>query len=164
MRAAGSLYLMMIGLVLGATGGVFTWLMWRSYDRAADQQSWRQVPCRILECRIDERRIGPDRNAPAEFRFGVLYGYGWDGEARTSERFSLRGAQWNRNRNRAGALAARFPEGSAQTCHVSPADPALAVLERDSKAPLYSLWFPLLFVAGGLGMIASALRSLTRPG
>jgi hypothetical protein len=33
------------------------------------------------------------------------------------------------------------------------------VLKRDSKAPGYSLWFPIIFVVGGLGIIVGAVRS-----
>ncbi|MFP6880316.1 MAG: hypothetical protein VCA34_05170, partial [Roseibacillus sp.] len=37
--------------------------------------------------------------------------------------------------------------------------PSFAVLKRDSKAPGYSLWFPIIFVVGGLGIILGAVRS-----
>jgi hypothetical protein len=51
-----------------------------------------------------------------------------------------------------------YPPGSAQTCFVNPALPAEAVLEHASRAALYSIWFPLLFVVGGLGMLRGALK------
>jgi hypothetical protein len=41
---------------------------------------------------------------------------------------------------------------------VNPALPAEAVLEHASRAALYSIWFPLLFVVGGLGMLRGALK------
>jgi hypothetical protein len=43
-------------------------------------------------------------------------------------------------------------------CRVNPADPAVAVLRIDSRAPGYSLWFPALFVVGGVGIVVGALR------
>ena len=52
-----------------------------------------------------------------------------------------------------------YPEGKAVTCYVNPEDPAFAILEHSTRAALYSLWFPLLFVVGGAGMILSALRT-----
>jgi hypothetical protein len=42
-------------------------------------------------------------------------------------------------------------------CYVDPKSPDRAVLKRDTKAALYSIWFPCLFVIGGAGMILSAL-------
>jgi len=89
-----------------------------------------------------------------------LYGYVVDGVARNGERYSLRGAGWTRDRVRAEELVKEYPEGSGQVCHGNPRDPDQAVLKRDSKAPLYSLWFPLLFVVGGAGMIAGVIRRL----
>jgi len=32
------------------------------------------------------------------------------------------------------------------------------VLQHGSRAALYSIWFPLLFVLGGFGMLRGALR------
>ena len=33
----------------------------------------------------------------------------------------------------------------------------MAVLKKDTKAALFSIWFPCLFIVGGAGMILSAL-------
>jgi hypothetical protein len=46
------------------------------------------------------------------------------------------------------------------TCRVHPRDPDFAVLKPDSLAPGYSIWFPALFVVGGLGMAGKAARGL----
>jgi hypothetical protein len=35
---------------------------------------------------------------------------------------------------------------------VNPAEPSFAILKTDSLAPGYSIWFPALFVVGGLGI------------
>jgi hypothetical protein len=159
-RNAGSYYLIALGLSLIAAGGVFVLLMWRSFERASGQRHWEEVPCRILESRVAERQIGPD--VPVDYGWGILYGYEFAGEPRTSDLYSLRGSPWSHDRSRAERLVERFPPESGQVCHVDPADPDRAVLKLDSKAPGYSLWFPLIFVAGGLGMIAGAVRSIAR--
>ena len=44
------------------------------------------------------------------------------------------------------------------TCYVNPVEFNSAYLKPDSLAPGYSIWFPALFVVGGLGMVISALR------
>jgi hypothetical protein len=52
----------------------------------------------------------------------------------------------------------QYPVGKEVTAYVNPADPEFAILEHSSKAALYSIWFPCLFMVGGVGMIISALR------
>lgn len=48
----------------------------------------------------------------------------------------------------------QYPTGSSRTfCFVNPAAPDEAVLQHGSRAALYSIWFPLLFVLGGCGML-----------
>ena len=148
--------------MLAAVGGVFTWLMWRSFDRALDQGDWAEVPCRILRSEVLERRIGPD--SPPEFGYGVTFEYRVGGESHSAETVSLRGTSWSSHSEPARSWMERYPLDSEQTCHVNPDDPSQAVLEPDSKGPGYSLWFPLLFVVGGLVMIVNAVRGLLRAG
>lgn len=160
MRGAGSFYLILVGLLFMAAGGGFAWLMWRSFDRASGQRDWKEAEATILASTAEERKIGPE--VGKEYRLSVLYGYRFEGKPYSSERYSLRGSGWSSSLSKVEKLAEKFPPGSSQTCYVNPADPAFAVLKRDSKAPGYSLWFPLLFVLGGLGMIVGVVRSLRR--
>ena len=160
MRRAGSYYLIFVGVLFCLVGGLFAWLMWRSFDRAAGQRDWQEVPCRILESRVMERRIGDE--VATDYGLHVLYGYEFGGASRTSELVSLRGVAWSRDRSRVESKVDLYPVGAQTTCHVDPADPDRAVLKLDSKAPGYSLWFPLLIVAGGLGIIAGAVRTMVR--
>lgn len=160
MRHAGSLYLILVGLMLCAVGAAFTWLMWRSFERAAEQRDWTEVPCRILDARIEQRRIAD--GLAAEYSFAVLYGYRVGEQRYTSERYSLRGASWSKEEERAKKLLEKFPAGTERRAFVDPSDPGSAVLKLDSKGPGYSLWFPILIVVGGLGIIAGAVRSMVR--
>lgn len=149
-------YLTIIGLLLLLAGSLFTWLMWRSYSRARDVEQWTLVPCVILRSEIEERQIDPD--GPVERRFAVLFGYEWEGKAYESERLHLRGSPWtSKGEGNAGLLEA-YPAGARTHCRVNPSDPSVAVLKRESKGPGYSLWFPLLFVVGGVGIMVGAWR------
>ena len=156
-RSTGSrVYLTLVGFALALVGGIFAALMWRSFQRARVVDTWPVVPCIILRSDVEERQIDP--NSAVERRFAVLYGYEWQGTPRESDRWKLRGSMWSSKPGGADALIARYPEGSRQQCRVNPADPSIAVLEPESKAPGYSLWFPLLFVVGGLGVMGGAWR------
>lgn len=160
MRNLGHIYLIALGLILCAVGGCFTWLMWRSFERASAQGDWQVVSCRILESRVGERKLS--ESIPAEYAHHVLFGYEAAGEARTSELMSIRGVSWSSNSAKAGRLAEKFPAGTVTECFVDPDDPDRAVLKKDSKGPGYSLWFPVLFVVAGLGIMVGAVRGMVR--
>lgn len=149
-------YLTIIGLMLALVGGLFTWLMWQSFARARAIDSWPQVPCVILESEIDERQVDPNR--PIEYRFRVLYSYEWEGEEYRSERYRLRGSSWSSRRDEPEMLIDQYPAASVQVCRMDPEFPATAVLVGESKAPGYSIWFPAIFVVGGLGVVVGAWR------
>ena len=156
-RTTGArVYLTIIGLLLILAGGVFVWLMGRSYLRALEVEKWPEVQCAILESGLDERQVGAD--APREFRFRVLYAYEWEGETYESERYRLRGSSWSGREHEVAELAEGFPAGSVTTCRVNPERPEIAVLREESKAPGYSIWFPGIFVIGGVGVVVGAWR------
>lgn len=152
---AGRIYLAAIGLSLALMGGIFFWLMWRSFDRARAMHDWPEVPCVILSSEVEERRIDP--NSAAEFRLNVLYGYDWKGEAKTGDHLTWRGNPWTSKSDVIAERSETYPEGLQTTCRVDPSNPDFSVLKPDSKAPGYSIWFPALFVVGGLGITARAL-------
>lgn len=160
MRFTGAIYLILLGLLLAVFGGGFAWLMWRSFDRASGQRGWEEVPCRILQSEMVERKIG--RDVPTDYAHGLLYGYQVDGVGYTSDRLTIRGIAWSKSKAKAEKWPKKYPEGSEQVCHVDPEDPTMAVLRFDTKAAGYSLWFPILLMVGGLGVAVGALRSLLR--
>jgi hypothetical protein len=160
-RSTGTrIYMTLIGLLLALSGGIFSWLMWRSFSRARQIEAWPRVPCAVLESVVESRRDDPEwpESMPQEFRFRVLYAYDWQGRTYESDRYRLRGSSWSSGPEEAEILVGRYPEGSVAECSLNPEDPQLAVLEGESKAPGFSLWFPLLFVVGGLGIVAGAWR------
>jgi hypothetical protein len=89
----------------------------------------------------------------------VQFGYEWHGTPRTGDHLTLRGNPWTSKRELAENRAAEYPPGKTATCRVDPNNPDFAVLRPDSLAPGYSIWFPSLFVIGGLGIAVRALRA-----
>ncbi len=151
----GRWFLVGIGLATAMIGALFVWLMARSYLRAREMHAWPEVECVILSSHIEERVHDPQ--SPREYRVNVQFGYEWQGEARTGDRLTLRGNPWTSKRNLADKRAAEYPPGKTTTCRVHPQQADFAVLKPDSLAPGYSIWFPSLFVIGGLGMAVRAL-------
>jgi Protein of unknown function (DUF3592) len=151
----GRWYLGSIGLIIALFGGLFFWLMARSFLRAYQQRSWPEVECVILASELDEKRH--DTNSPTEFSHKVNFGYEWQGIRLVGDRFTLRGVSWSSKREKAEALLATYPVGKITTCRLDPAAPQSAVLKMDSLAPGYSIWFPSLFILGGLGITFRAV-------
>lgn len=152
-----TLFLALLGLVIALIGAVFTVLMWKSYERAVGQRSWPQVDAVVLSSEIEEWQH--DEFSPKEFRVKILYGYEWEGERRTGERYGFRGNPNYNKRNKVAGIVEAFPTGKATKVFVNPKDPDFSMLKPDSKAAGYSIWFPMLFVVGGLGITARALTS-----
>ena len=131
--------------------------MARSFLRAWEMRSWPSVECVILSSEITERRN--DANSAREFRHDLTYGFEWKGIARTGDHLTLRGSPWSSKQNLVEARAAQYPLGSRAICHVNPSNPEIVLLKNDSLAPGYSIWFPALFVIGGLGItLRAAIR------
>lgn len=155
---AGSIFLLGMGVFLALLGGFFVWIMAASSQRARESRAWPEVPCVILVSEIEDRLHDPQ--SPVEYRHNIFFGYEWDGVARTSDRNGLRDNPWTSKRDVVTARATALPEGAQTTCRVDPDDPAFAILEPDSMAPLYSIWFPGVFVLGGVVMAARAAMRL----
>jgi hypothetical protein len=153
---AGRCLLAFIGLSTAAIGAVFVWLLAHSFLNAKAMRAWPQVPCTILSSTLEERQHDPF--SPIEYSHGVLYGFEFKGENHTSTLLSLRGNQWSKKREDVAHRVKEFPTGTQTTCYVSPRTPHTAVLKPDSLAPGYSIWFPFLFVLGGLVMAFRAIK------
>jgi hypothetical protein len=156
-NAAGRWYLAILGLSLAMIGGLFVWLMGRSFLRAREMRAWPEVACVILSSEIEERKH--DENSPPEFRHDLSFGYEWKGTPHTGDHLTLRGSPWSSNRSLIEQRVAELPVGKSAICHVNPASPDSAVLKTDSLAPGYSIWFPALFVVGGLGITFRAMSA-----
>ena len=66
------------------------------------------------------------------------------------------------DREIAEELASKYPVGKMVSCYVNPLAPEEGVLEHQTKAAIYTLWWPMIFAIGGAGMIWSAWRGLSR--
>lgn len=152
----GRILMVLISLSLIGMGLLFIWLMARSYLRAAEMRDWPVVECIILESAIEERQHDP--YSPKEFNHSIRYGYEWQGESKTGDKISSRGAKWSSKRQPIDVSFQLYPVGSMQKCHVDPENSDMAILKVDSLAPLYSIWFPSLFLVGGAGMLFASFR------
>lgn len=145
-------------------GGVFVYLLAHSYVQAKETRAWIETPCLILESGVEERKLG--ESVGTEYRHQLLYGYKWSEEGNdetfTGSHEKRRENPWHSDLSKTEAQIEKYPLGSPQICFVNPENPAESVLAHDTKAGGYSIWFPSLFVVGGLGMVVGAIRNSRR--
>lgn len=158
---AGSVYLFCMGLFLLGIGGLFCWLMLRSYDNASATRDWVETPCLIIRSEVETRS---QRDISAEHRWQVSYKYQFNEAHFISELYKpidqQRGQRWGKSSEKAERLVEDYPKGTRSTCYVNPAKPSTAVLAHDTKAAGYTLWFPALFAIGGIGIMVGAVRGI----
>lgn len=145
-----------MGLFLILAGTFFAWRMWLSYDKAQVTRRWTEVPCRIVSSRLVSERPTPN-SAPAH-RVEVRYEYEINGARHSSQRVRQVEAAASQHLEDVRQKQQGYPPGAEKICYVNPQAPDEAVLEHASRAALYSIWFPLLFVVGGVGMVWGILR------
>lgn len=142
----------LMGGILLVSGLGFTWGLIHAFQRAQITRSWIETPCTIIASGVVERQFS--ENSPVTWASGLEYRYQFNGVPRVGTKIRrVEGA--TPHRERAEAKQAKYPPGLQTVCYVNPDDPAEAVLEHDTRAALYSLWWPLLFAVGGAGMIWS---------
>ena len=154
-RLGSLLWGLALGAAVAAAGGVFCYLLTVAYQRAMETRGWTETPCEIFASSVREFR--PTPHSPMNYEAAVQYSYFFDGKQFEGRRVR-RGDGAGGNRAKAEKVVAAFPVGPA-TCWVDPADPEGAVLDHTSKAALYSIWFPGLFVVGGIGIMVAAVRN-----
>jgi len=156
---AGAFYLMFIGFLLFLMGGLFAVLMAGSFFNAVNTREWTPAKAYIVYSDIEKRRV---EGSPPEFRWEVMYTYTISGKTYSSDKFKPRGARWKKDIRGVEKLKEKYPVGAEVDCFVNPENLDQALLGHDSKAAGYSIWFPLLFAVGGIGVMVSAIRSMLR--
>lgn len=144
-----------MGIFFIMAGGFFAWRMWLSYEKAQMTRAWTEVPCRIVSSRIESAH--PTPASPMAHRLEVRYEYRFNSVRHVGSRIRTVEAAPSPHLDKVQEKQQAYPPGSQQTCFVNPQSPDEAVLQHASRAALYSIWFPLLFVVGGFGMIRGAL-------
>lgn len=154
----GLIYLAFIGLTLAAMGGLFVVILWNGYVHARETHEWTKVPAVVIESQVGERKLG--RDIPVEYHHELAYEYEIAGKFHRGERLRRRENPYFKERAGAEGEVEQWKVGMKTEAWVNPEDPDEAVLEHESKAPGYSIWFPGLFVVGGLGVLFRALGKI----
>ncbi|MGC6426266.1 MAG: DUF3592 domain-containing protein [Akkermansiaceae bacterium] len=155
-----SIYLIFIGLAVAAMGAVFVVLLWNSFQAAKQTRSWTEVEASVIESAVAERRFS--KETAKEYSLKLLFDYQFEGKSFVGENLKRRENPWYRNRAKIEALVEKYPSGMHTTAFVNPENPSEALLAHDTKAGGYSIWFPGLFVVGGLGCMLRGVMNLAK--
>ncbi len=150
-----------MAVVLIAAGSFFAWRLWLSYQMTSVSRSWPEVTCQIEASRIVSAR--PTPTSPLAHRVEIRYRYEFGGSTHVSTRIRHVESAPSAHLDKVQAVQQQFPAGTQRVCRVNPENPAEAVLLPGTRAALYSIWFPLLFVAGGIGMLMGIFRRRHAP-
>jgi hypothetical protein len=149
---------LLLGGVLAVMGGFFVYaLLAFGYSKAAATHRWVETSCTIQKSVMVTTRATP--NSPGlSHELDILFEYSVNGSTYQSTRHR-RIATRSAHESKIRSVVDKFPAGSQATCFVDPDDPTMAVLKKDTKAVGYTVWFPGLFVIGGLGIMIAAVRN-----
>ena len=153
---AGQRWLIAMGLALALAGTVFTGVLWVAWQRAAETRSWAAVPCTVLSSQVVPLRKSISSNVV--FDPQVRYTYEVAGQRYESQRIKRVDGP-SSDPDKAQSVRQRYYPGQRTQCYMRPGSPDFAILEHGSRAALYTLWFPLLFVVGGAVMAWRAWAS-----
>lgn len=152
----GRTWIFLMGVGLASAGGFFCWWLWAAWERARLMDSWLEVKAEVVSSKVIPYRF--NEFSEPEFVPEIRYRYlrlGQTYEGGQIRRVPVRSA----SEEQARRWVKRFPQGREVLAYVNPRDPDQVVLKKNSKAALYAIWFPALFVALGLRMSWKALLS-----
>jgi hypothetical protein len=132
-------------------------MLWASYQRAEVTRQWAPVPCQVLSSQVLQKRATP--SSPTKVQPSIRYEYTYQGTGYVGNQLRRVDGPTG-DVDKAERIRQRYTPGQVLTCWVNPASPTQAVLEHESRAALYTLWFPLLFFFGGLKMAWDAVRRI----
>lgn len=148
-----------MGLFLIVLGSTFVWYLLASWKRAKAMDDWVAVPSEIITSEVQQWQY--NAISAVEYIPMVEYTFTFEGKEYVSDqirRVPIRSAL----REKIEPWIEKYGVGERPTAYVNPQEPEVAVLKRESKAAIYTVWFPMLFVVGGLGMILSGLMPSLR--
>ncbi|MGI9240814.1 MAG: DUF3592 domain-containing protein [Verrucomicrobiales bacterium] len=144
-----------LGLLIATMGTIFVFALVKGYGRANETREWTEVPMKVTRAEVLEEQIGM---SPTEYKPIIEYAFVYEGKPATGSGIK-RTEGFTKHKSKAQRTVNRYPLGSEGTCWVNPENPAQTVLKHNTRAVLYTVWFPGLFVIAGLGIAIGSIRA-----
>ena len=156
---AGRIVLFFVGILLALMGTLFCVVLWKGYTRAGVTRAWSPVEAEVVSGWVKETKLSDARDR--RYQLHLRYAYEYEGQKFLGTRIKPNDRP-GRHRVVKERILEGYPVGKEITAWVNPDEPSSAVLEHDTRAPGYTIWFPALFVLGGLGIAMATV--VKRPG
>lgn len=150
---------LILGLVIAGMGAAFCVVLMKGFDRAQETRQWTETPCEIVRSEVIEHQPSP--NSPMSYISKVEYYYTYNETDYTGKNVKRVEGPTN-HREMADATVAAWPVGKKGTCFVNPSNPTQVILTHNTRAAGYSVWFPGLFVIGGVGIVIGSIRNFIK--
>ena len=147
------------GSIVAFIGSIFVYGLLMAYGKAKETRSWQVTPCLIVKSEVQESK--PTPNSPFYYVSLVEYVYNYKGTERIGKSIKRVDGP-SSDRKKAEKKILPFPKGKRTQCWVNPKDPDRVILKQSTLAPLYTIWFPGLFVVAGIGIALNAIRRATK--
>lgn len=147
-----------LGLLIATMGTIFVFALIGGYERATETRGWTELPMKVTKSEILEQDID---SGPPEYKAIVEYTFTLDGKQLTGSGIK-RTEGFTKHKSKAQRTIDRYPLGSEGKVWVNPANPKQTVLKHNTKAVLYTAWFPGLFIIAGLGIAIGSIRAYVR--
>jgi hypothetical protein len=144
-----------LGMLIATMGTIFVFAMIKGYGRAIETREWTEVPMKVTRSEIIEQQID---SSPTEYKPIIEYAFTLDGQLATGTGIK-RTEGFTKHKSKAQRIVDRYQVGSEGTAWVNPQNPKQTVLKHNTKAVLYTVWFPGLFVIAGLGIAIGSIRA-----
>lgn len=148
----GRIFGTLFGVFFAGLGLLFCVFICREFYLNALTYRWVRTACLILESRVEENA---QRDAP--YAAQIRYEYQWEGRPRVSGSWSRKQASYS-DYAKASRWVEQYPANLRTVCFVNPADPTEAVLSRPGLWIGLVIFFPLIFVVIGCGVIVGMWR------
>lgn len=145
-------------MLIATMGSLFCYLLVQGFERAIETREWAEVPMTITTSELFDQKID---SGPREYKAIVKYAFTYEGKEYTGEGIK-RTEGFTKHKSKAQRVVERYPLGEQGTAWVNPENPKMTVLKHNTKAVLYTVWFPGLFVIAGLGIAIGSLRGYLR--
>ena len=156
MNLASRIWTFFLGATIASAGALFVWYLYSAWEKASLTNDWIERPASIIVSTLDDSQL--NRHGMTKYILQVRYAYEYEGERYLSDQIRRNMTVESGSLKAIGKKAERYPPGTETVCFVNPDDPAEAILKKDTKAALKSIWFPGIFVIGGVGIAAAAFR------
>lgn len=148
---SGSIFLTIFFAIFTLFGTVITVFLAKEVFRGIETRNWQESLCTISFSEVAQG------SGDTPYSLKVRYFYRFNGRRYEGGRYKRSKENYDKY-SKARNLVDSYPPGSTVSCYVNPQNPAQAVLKQNSLWYALIIFFPLIFVAIGLGGLYAVFR------